>query len=300
MMNLEADYQIPRYATGAFPVVERKANLIKQALFSTHLTNQGVAILLSTSSVLVAQPENRAQDLGREIAADMLTRHLTPFVVPEECIVDGREDLSPYRVLVAPWAINVPDGLQTKLRAWIENGGTLIALGPIGLFDPWGKPSQGLLRSAFGDISWQYDAKAGAWRPAPAQDGVVTARLGKGTIALLAEPPDPAEKRLALVRDLVRQAVPVPSVATDLDTVELMLSENAAGERYLFAINLSRHDARTGTVAVRGKYAGVRELTLEGSPEVAVTYANGVTQVPVDLQPGDGLFFALGKDTITR
>jgi hypothetical protein len=33
---------------------------------------------------------------------------------------------------------------------------------------------------------------------------------------------------------------------------------------------------------------------------VAVTYANGVTQVPVDLQPGDGLFFALGKDTITR
>ena len=299
MMNLEAEYQVPRYSTGAIPVVERKANLVKDTLFSTRLANQGIAILLPTASVLVAPPENRAQDLGREIAADLMGQHLTPFVVPEECIVDGRENLTPYQVIIAPWAVNVPDELQTKLRAWVEGGGTLISLGPFGLFDPWGKPTQMLLRSALGEVTWQYDAKAGVWRPAPAQDGVVTRRVGRGTVVLIADASGPPEKRLAAVRDLVRQAVPVPPVATALDTVELMLSENAAGERYLFAINLSRKDVRQGDVSVRGRYVGARELTVEGAPLVPTTFVAGVTRVPVDLQPGEGLFFALGKDTST-
>ncbi len=109
MLNIEADMLVPRYCTGAIPTVERKANLLREALIDTELANQGVAVLVPMRSVYGAAPDGRVERDGAEIAAALLARHWTPFMVPEERIVDGTEDLSQLEAIIAPWAVNVTD-----------------------------------------------------------------------------------------------------------------------------------------------------------------------------------------------
>ena len=296
MMNIEADYKVPRYSTGAIPVVERKANLLKDTLLETRLTNQGVGILLPTTSVLAMAPELRAQRLMQGVAAWMLLRHWTPFIVPEECVVDGREDLSAFDVIIAPWAIAVPDALQEKLLAWMAGGGTLVSLGPFGLFDQYGNPTQTLLRQTLGETRWVYDSEKGSWSsPLTQQEAgeMISKAHGKGMVCLL---PRPAEKDqvVAQLEASVERLLPPQPVRAELENVELLLSEDPAGNRYLFAINLHRAEARAGVVELGGEYETIRELTIEGAPTVPAACGEGITTLDVMLEPGEGLLFALG------
>jgi len=300
MINIEADYKVPRYSTGAVPVVERKANLIKDTLFGTRLVNQGVALLRPTASIYGAAPELFPQRAGEALAAALLNRNLVPFVVPEECIVDGREDLSAYRVLVAPWAINVPEALQTRVLDWVRGGGALVALGPFGLFDEHGKPSGTLLAQAFGPVLWTYDREARRWQaqglPEGGEGGAVPRGLGAGRVSVLPIAADPKTTDPEPVLALIRQALPVPPVATEMGQVELLLSEDDTGARYLFAVNLDRAAPRRGDVALRGEYRQVRELTVEGAPALPAVCADGVTTLALTLEAGEGQFFSLGRN----
>jgi hypothetical protein len=300
IMNIEADYRIPRYSTGAIPVIERKANLLKDVLFQMRLVNQGLAILLPTSSVYGAAPNQLSQQLGQRVASAMLERHILPLVVPEECITDGREELSQYLVVVVPWGINMPTGVQHRLAEWVRGGGTLVALGPPGLFDEYGRPSGTLISLAFGPALWQYDAQTACWTTndlAPFDKGhAFQARLGTGRVTVLPTAADPQHDIFPAVAALMREAIPQPLVTTAIQGVELLLGEDETGARYLFAINLDVTTGKQGIVAVRGHYSTVRELTVEGAPRVPTHCADGLTRLPLSLQPGEGQLFALGND----
>jgi hypothetical protein len=111
---------------------------------------------------------------------------------------------------------------------------------------------------------------------------------------LLSQPAEPEAVTKAVLEELGR-TWPVPPVATDLDRVELILREDDDGAKYLFAINLDPHAAREGAVVLRGRFGRVRELTVEGRPPVPTTWADGATTLPLNLQPGEGLFFAVGR-----
>ena len=50
--------------------------------------------------------------------------------LPEEYLVDGRDHLSPYAVLLLPFATNLPDELTDPILKWVRGGGTLVMLGP--------------------------------------------------------------------------------------------------------------------------------------------------------------------------
>jgi len=298
MLNIEADLMVPRYCTGVIPTVERKANLLKEALLDTELAPQGVAILIPMHSVYGAAPDGRPEREATALAAHLLERHWMPFMVPEECLIEGKEDLEAYRAIIAPWAVNVTDALQEKLEAWVRDGGTLVASGPFGLLDPWGSPTGTLMQSAFGDLDLSYDPAAQTWTGEPAEGGVTggvwRAALGKGRVVLSPAPLGEG-KREAVVSAAVSEAIPRQPVSTDMENVELLLRRSGDGTNYLFATNLSAREPQAGVIRVAGRLSEVHELSVEGRPRVPVTLEDEVTSIPAQLEAGDCLCFELGR-----
>ena len=293
MLNVEAELRVPRYCVGVIPTVERKGNLIKDVLFNTRIAGQGLALLRPTASILVGAPDGAAIRGAQRIAAELLRDHWMPLIVPEECILDGREELGAYGVLIAVQPTHVPDQLQEALLRWVEQGGTLISIGPFGLFNEHGRPTARLLREAYGEQAWRFDAEGKAWLPE--RELAPAATHGQGRVVLVTGAPDP-EAALAAIRAELRRVWPVPPVQTELDRVELILREDGDKAKCLFAVNLNAREPQEGTVTLRGRFADVRELTVEGGPVVPTTATDEATTLPLRLGPGEGLFFALGVD----
>jgi len=95
-----------------------------------------------------------------------LTPHDLDFrFVPEEVVVSGEEDLSGFRAIIVPYAPYFPPGLAGKLLQWTKAGGTLIASGVPGIYDPYGFADATLLESTFGNgLRYRYAGNDEDWK----------------------------------------------------------------------------------------------------------------------------------------
>jgi hypothetical protein len=302
MLNIEADLMVPRYCTGVIPVVERKANLLKRALIDTELVHSGVAILIPMHSVYGAAPDGFVKREGTALAEMLLGLQYMPFMVPEECIGNGTEDLSQYSAIVAPWAINVSGEAQDRLMSWVRDGGTLLCSGPFGLFDEWGKPTGGLMAAAFGPIDFAHDSDSGRWATrdgdGPGGLGVISASLGRGKVICSLRPIG-QERRYSYLGETLADVLPgSPPVTHDVrhgdgGGVELLLRRAVDGTSYLFCINLSVRDPAEGHLHIKGEWSEIRDISVEGGPMVPMV--PGQREIPVLLQPGECICLELAS-----
>jgi beta-galactosidase GanA len=112
-------------------------------------------VLLPTASVIVDPFSNRYPNWAvmteGGLLYDWLYKNDYPaFIVPEEYILNGKEDLRKFRLLVLPVCTYVPEELPERLLAWVKNGGTLVLDGPAGLFNQYARPDNRLLTTLFG------------------------------------------------------------------------------------------------------------------------------------------------------
>ena len=307
ILNLEADAQIPRYSTGIFPVIERKVNAIKELLFATELTNQGIGLLRPTASSYASHPNHQSRREATALARWMLARHWMPLFIPEECIVDGREDLGHFRVLVCPYATHVTRGLEERLLQWVARGGTLICSGPFGLFDQFGVPSGRLQTEILGIPVLRYDTDTESWQipnardPSPAVEStpvrVYQAEHGKGRVWLSLDCTGlqgrPEELALPL-----GYAFPVhPITCRRTGDVELVLRNTPQGRGVLFATNLDPRQPLETEVVLPGRSENVVDLCVESGAAVPARIDELATAIPLFLGPGKGVVFDLGKRT---
>ena len=302
-LNVEADFQIPRYSTGVFPVLGHKVRAFKQALFRTGLAHTGVAVLRPTASSYAAAPEHRTRDEATALVRWLLAEHWMPLFVPEECVLDAREDLGSFRVLVCPYATHVMSGLEQEILEWVRDGGTLICSGPFGLFDQHGRPQGVLLEQLFGIERLSYDASETRWSvergngdPGKAER-VLEARHGRGRVWLSLDCVGIERRPEALVEPL-RQAFPVQPLCADMpdrSKLELVLRSDDAGQHLLFATNLDPRNALATTVTVAGSCERVRDLCIDGGADVPTRADAGATRIPVYLGPGNGVVYDLGR-----
>ena len=304
ILNVEADYQIPRYSTGIFPVIERKATALKQAVIDTQLTNQGLAILRPTTSSYASAPDHWSRNDATAIAGQLLVRHWMPLFVPEECILDGREDLAKLRVIIAPYATHAATGLEDKLLDWVRAGGTLICSGPFGLFDEFGAPAGKLMRAAFGIEQLDYDADKQAWQitkqassstSTDLGNGMFETRMGKGKVWLSLAPLHRAKALDSLHAPLAEAFPTQPITCEVVQKLELILRNTDAGETYLFATNLDPRNRVDTTVLLPGRCGDVVDLCIERGTKVPVDRDALSVRIPLHLGPGKGVVFSLGK-----
>jgi len=297
LLNIEADLEVPRYATGVLPTFERKVNGFKEILFDTELGPTAVAILRPTASTLVAAPEDRVRQEASAVAESILRRHGLPMLIPEEHLAGGPTPLAGVRLLVAPWAIHVPVAVQGQVLAWVRAGGVLACSGPFGLFDEYGAPAGLVLRASCGELDWAYDPASQRWQSRPEIGGGPESQAvpcGQGRVVLSAEP-FAVPGRLQALAALQQAVLEVPLADTDVPDLEVLPRQNAAGEHFLFVINLSAREAREGELRLRDRYAQVRELSCEARPAVPAAVIDGTTRIPLRLAPGTAVFLRLGR-----
>ena len=307
MLNIEADLEVPRYSTGVIPTIERKVNQFKDTLFPAQLYAPDVAILRPTAATLVTAPERSVRREAVFLADRLLERHFLPLMVPEEHLAAGHYDLNEVKVLVVPWAINLPDAVQACLRRWIRGGGIVLTCGPLGLFDEYGKPAGELLKEALGDLAWEYDAKKKDWGISAPENLAPTAKrlslgeavrspfvgqLGQGRLYLWPEPFHTDKDATPLLK-LLDDVIPVPYVQTDLPKIEIVPRAADSRSRLLFIVNLDPEASREGIVQVRGPVKSVAELSCEARPNVPVHYREGLTEIPLRLHAGGAVLLEL-------
>lgn len=300
ILNVEAESKIVRFETGAIKVVKDRAERVAPLLFETEIEPQGIAILQPTSTLYSGIARQQSSQDSTRICSWLLAHHRMPFFVPEECILDGREDLSRLRVIIAPMAVCVPRALEEKLRAWVEGGGVLVTSGPFSAYDDEGKRSLELMSGLLGVADAAYDS--GAWRvrlkdgrvPAPGE--VISGPVGKGkvwwSVGRIARPDNPDALPLAQV---MAETFPVPPVACDNEKVEMILRRDPNGTRYLCAIHLEYGAPVETQVRVAGAWSDVVDLTVGEGTRVPVETAGDVTVIPLHLAPGGAAILRLAQ-----
>ena len=130
-----------------------------------------VAVLVSQPTIRLCAAERRTDALRMREAADCLSAARLPVKAVFEEQLDTAH-LDGVKILVAAGVDATLDGTNVRLRRWVENGGTLVAVGKALDRDEWGQ------------------ALPNALVPQTANR-----RLGKGRVIFLATPPAPTKAR---------------------------------------------------------------------------------------------------------
>ncbi|MAE64444.1 MAG: hypothetical protein CMJ18_09255 [Phycisphaeraceae bacterium] len=176
-----------------FPVMKRRTTRLNEIFIEAGIVEPRIAVLHPGVSIINAYPYNSAQKITRDILDRLLARQYHFGFVPEQFIVNGRDRLDRYDVLILPYVPYFDDGFGEKLLEWVRDGGTLIAAGPFGLYGKHGAEYEHGATKVFADTKFSYPTPEGrtvdwAWRAerqgSPVTEPHLVAPYGKGKVML--------------------------------------------------------------------------------------------------------------------
>ena len=289
--------RLMRYATAAFPLVINKMNKYADVLFDGHLVNQKVGILQPSTTLAIAAGEFLANGNAMELSDWMLSEHIIPFYIPEECIIDGRQNINEFRILISPYAPFVPEGLNEKIKKWVEGGGTFVSLGPFGNFDQYGKKLDTFVKIT--------SDKEGA-------ENVSIQRYGKGKLITTGKKITYADYVKQIKSELESLRVVGCNIKSEIldmpmkkdkftgernfyarNDVDLIPWEDKQGNKYLFVINLNPHKKLEPKIKIRGEFKKVLDIAIDGGLPVPAVNQSGFTEFATILEPGQGVIYRL-------
>ncbi len=305
-------FSVLNYMSPAIPLSITKLRSLERYFLDYPHVAPRINIFESNSSFLNGCPLNGVRE-GMKVISDRLeTAGLDYGVIWENLIDEGQQDLAGSDVIIMPNAITMPKAVQKKMKRWISKGGTLIAIGAPGVYDPWGNPAGQLLEAAFGDVVWTL--KEGTWVPegtlAPAKTGsyadggaIYRAALGKGKFILF----DNESKARAYVNPEHKTAGtasedPIVKLVKESTTrvfygvnnaFELTLRENRKKHCwYLTALNSNPYQAAEDEIRFRGPKVVVTDVELPGI-KIASRREGDETVFHLRLAPGEGVMLEL-------
>ena len=179
--------------SGFIPAVKRRVMRLNEILVDVPIVPPRIAVLHPGASIINAYPTNACARITRDLFDRLLSKQYHFGVVPETFLLEGRDQLENYDVLILPYAQYFVDGFDKQLDAWIRNGGTLISAGPYGLYNQYGVPLQSGARQVFKDLDFTYPPPeqyhlSWAWQATragkPIAERLLVAQHGRGTVLM--------------------------------------------------------------------------------------------------------------------
>ena len=187
----------------------------------------------------------------------------------------------------------MPVELARTITDWVKRGGVLISYSLPGIFNEYGR-SQGngrILEEAFPGIVWKNRQKASPRRPAKDGKPVATTTSSKDVNTFEAA----LDKgRVVIVDDyLCRDA---GSVADRFVTKSFYSRDNIFdlcmrhldGKKYMYVLNPSLVQTRTGEIVIQGRVRRVVDHNLQRPIIVPVNYTNDTSLINMRLAPAEG------------
>lgn len=169
----DRNFILPVRAAGAARVMKEKAERINDILFNTDIVSGGVAVMQPYATLILDKmsfyPENVCGSEAESVFNVLSNHGITSFIVPEEYIVDGKESLKEFGVLIIPHATYTDDRLDERLLKWMEDGGTVISVGPYGLYNQYARENRRFLKRLLGDVQIRLAGKEAAKVETPAE-----------------------------------------------------------------------------------------------------------------------------------
>jgi len=284
-------------ATGLRTGIERARRFERQFADTTKVRSR-IALIVPEVSCYHQFIEGKTHATTRDLYRLLYGKNRRFEFLTEKLILGGRAKLDDYDVALVPYAPYFPKGLWGKLAPWIDRGGTLIAVGPSGLYDEFGYDDPASLTRALVSKPFPEDQlnTRGPWKW---DNGKVIREKahGKGKLVLVSCTMADLYTSTPLTRRFLSFFARVPIPATSPDTpAEVELRRDAKGASYVFALNPLTDAAIEGTVQVQGKFSAVLDLgVLDGFPVPDVATRAGVTVFRFRLAPGQYTFFRLKK-----
>ncbi|MBM4051097.1 MAG: hypothetical protein FJ279_38860, partial [Planctomycetes bacterium] len=149
---------------GVLPWMKTKTvNGIEDVIFRTRVVTPKVAMLAPFDATMVCQPDAHIAREAKEVHRFLDEFNYDYFCVPEELVLSGKETLSSYKVLFAPYTLWASAATQERLLQWVSGGGVLVMVGPFGYWDEYGRPSRALLDQCFGRIPMEVKKEGGVY-----------------------------------------------------------------------------------------------------------------------------------------
>ncbi len=155
LLRHDGNYILPTRQGGAVRVMKEKVLKFESILFNTQIKSAGVAIMQPSTSLIMEKIADTHWVCTTEAVnlSEMLyNQGMAPQFVAEEYIAAGKDKLDDFAALIIPHATYVDERLDQKLLDWMQKGGTIISVGPYGLYNQYGRENRTLLRKTLGDV----------------------------------------------------------------------------------------------------------------------------------------------------
>ena len=299
-----------RYSSGCFPVAMARCRRIGRVAQEVPTVDPPIAILESTASFY--------NDLG--VRSGMLSvakafekeRFPHDFLF-ERLLLDGRQSLAGKKLVVVPVGLCMPDRLQERLVAWVRGGGALVAIGPVGVFDEYGKPAGRVLQAAFPGAQWQpHEHRMSRWtvtgHPVGSVIGrygkggqILKARLGKGYVYMFTANVQPHSSTGFTIGDEARSFVDILApymtryVWSGTGAYHLVLRRRPGPGQplWIYVVNPDFDNAVADEIAVQEEFRAIDDVALPVPFPVPFRVENGSTRIRLNLHPGEGALLRL-------
>lgn len=282
-MSLRHDLTTMRYCAPALGVALRNMENFDWVL--THS-------VIAPGRILLLQPSSTMRNMrpSQSVAGGMQQFHnflqANGFVyesLPEEFILDGRVSLGDFDVVLLPPALYMPVDLQTQLAAFVNNGGTLVALSDLPEADELARPADAFKRTlataaaVAGGHELQADGKAWAIETRHANGYILQIAPGAGFST-----DAPAAELTVLLKERAGRAA-----WADGDVLEVILRHAEDGNDYLFVQNPDLDQVRTATLRFTAPCAQLIDASLPGGVALPMTLDGMVKSAPIRLGPAE-------------
>jgi len=295
---------------------KRLADGCHKALFETRKVLPEVAVLAPFDAAMVCWPDARIMHEGYLTHNFLADNQWEYEYVPEQLVTAGEELLADFKALLTPYTLWARQPSQQRLLKWVRDGGTLIAIGPYGHWDEYGRKSSKLIDACFGELPlepargpdrWTFRLPEEALATLPlvklenvhaGECRLVSARHGKGrvylsTVTTLNALPVEAKR---ILNGALLEAAGFPRAYSAHRDFSLYTRENPeTRERYLIAVNEDTRARMEDTVTVLGEYPRPLDLACPGGFPVPARVGTGYTTLSLSLAPGEGTILYLGE-----
>ena len=295
---------------------KRLADGCHDALFETRKVLPAVAVLAPFDATMVCWPDARIMHEGYLTHNFLAANQWEYEYVPEQLVTAGEEPLTDFKALLVPYTLWAREQSQQRLLKWVEGGGTLIAIGPYGYWDEYGRKSGTLIEACFGELPIEPARGRDRWTFRLTEDALpvsrsisvesarngecrlISVKHGKGKVYLTTDTTLntlPVEAK-RILNDALLQSTGFPRAYCAHRNFSLYTRENPeTRERYLIAVNEDTRARMEDTVTVLGEYPRPVDVACPGGFPARARVGAGYTTLSLSLAPGEGTILCLGK-----
>ncbi len=309
--NLDFDQTLLRWCSTELHVEHERMRRVEKVWTQTQRLKPQIAILQPCSTVYQLLAKDGVYTDANPPLVQAVEIHNTILrpgnyeedYITEEMIEDGAAALKEYKVLFLPYALYLSQELSQKLELWVREGGVLIALGPFGWYDRYGKPMKGLMQQAFPDIKrvgsndWDYRLQRESGPALHQQE------WGKGRLLYLDHPLELYQSRspesLRRLQEMVGEALPQLVRVSDAN-VMVQLREGETGERFLLLSQRHEKERLEVTVSYQGVLREALDVMVPAGYPVAMRRKGPSMVFDIALDGGDYTVIYLKSDQVAQ